>query len=69
MLEILDAEFPLDEAVADRLVPRFARDGGHGLLQLVGRNSAAYSAESRQENEAVRYTSLLQPMGVARHGR
>ncbi len=33
-LEALDAEFPLDQAVADRLEASFAREGGHGLLQL-----------------------------------
>jgi superfamily II DNA or RNA helicase len=33
-LEMLDSDFVLDETVTDRLVPRFARDGGHGLLQL-----------------------------------
>jgi superfamily II DNA or RNA helicase len=33
-LENLDADFALDAAVADRLAERFARDGGHGLLQL-----------------------------------
>jgi SNF2-related domain/SNF2 Helicase protein/Helicase conserved C-terminal domain len=33
-LEPVDNEFPLDEAVADRLEKRFARDSGHGLLQL-----------------------------------
>ena len=33
-LERSDDEFPLDEAVADRLEKHFARDCGHGLLQL-----------------------------------
>jgi hypothetical protein len=33
-LEPVDNEFPLDEAVADRLEKHFARDSGHGLLQL-----------------------------------
>jgi len=33
-LERSDDEFPLDEAVADRLEEHFARDCGHGLLQL-----------------------------------
>jgi superfamily II DNA or RNA helicase len=33
-LENLDADFALDAAVADRLAAGFARDCGHGLLQL-----------------------------------
>jgi hypothetical protein len=33
-LENLDADFALDAVVADRLAEHFARDGGHGLLQL-----------------------------------
>ena len=33
-LEALDADFPIDDAVADRLEEHFARDAGHGLLQL-----------------------------------
>ena len=33
-LEILDADFAVDEAVANRLEKHFARDSGHGLLQL-----------------------------------
>ena len=33
-LDRCDDEFPFDEAVADRLEKHFARDCGHGLLQL-----------------------------------
>src|SRR4051794_34755822 len=33
-LENLDSDFALDAVVADRLAERFARDSGHGLLQL-----------------------------------
>jgi superfamily II DNA or RNA helicase len=33
-LENLEADFVLDSPVADRLAAHFARDGGHGLLQL-----------------------------------
>ena len=33
-LDILDADFPIDEVVADRLEERFARSCGDGLLQL-----------------------------------
>jgi hypothetical protein len=33
-LEAVDDDFPLDDAVAKRLAERFARGGGHGLLQL-----------------------------------
>ena len=33
-LEALDADFPLDGAVADRLEEVFARGAGNGLLQL-----------------------------------
>src|SRR4051794_21622494 len=33
-LEAVDADFALDGTVADRLSEHFARDSGHGLLQL-----------------------------------
>jgi hypothetical protein len=33
-LDRCDEEFPFDEAVANRLEKHFARDSGHGLLQL-----------------------------------
>ena len=33
-LDRCDDEFPFDEAVAERLEKHFARDSGHGLLQL-----------------------------------
>jgi non-specific serine/threonine protein kinase len=33
-VELRESEFPLDDAVADRLEPAFARGAGHGLLQL-----------------------------------
>ena len=41
-LDIVDEGFPFDEGVADRLEKHFARDSGHGLLQLGAGEAGSY---------------------------